>query len=426
MSDWLIILLTMLLSAFFSGMEIAFISSNKLQIELDRKKGKLYGIILSRFVKSPSKFIGALLLGNNVALVLYGTAMTKILAPFIQNYILGDYSSPVLMLVLQTFISTIIILIIAEFLPKILFRINANGILKFFTIPVAFIFYVCFPIIYVFISFAEWLLKVFLNTNVSNQKYVFSAIDLSDYVKELSGSEEEETLNQQEIQMFQNAIEFKNTKVRECLIPRTEIVAHEINDDVSNLRQSFIDSGHSKIIIYQNTIDNIIGYSHSYDLFSKPENISDILREINIFPETTPANDAMKSLLKERKSLAVVVDEFGGTSGIVSVEDLMEEIFGEIKDEYDTESLTEKQISSTEFLFSARLEIDYLNEKYKINLPESDDYETLGGYILYHLENIPIAHEVILADPFKFIVTKASLNRVEEVRLIVMEEKKSL
>lgn len=302
-----------------------------------------------------------------------------------------------------------------------IFRINANGILSFFATPIALLYYLTYPIIYFFTRLAEIIVKLLFKTDVANQEYAFGVIDLSDYVNEISQSKEE-VVNKEEIQMVQNAIDFKNTKVRECLIPRTEIVAHEVNDSLEELRDSFVKSGHSKIIIYEESIDNIIGYTHSYDMFRMPKQIKDILRTIDIFSETTPANTAMKHLLAHQKSLAMVVDEFGGTSGIVSVEDLMEEIFGEIHDEYDVDRMKEEQISPTEFHFAARMEIDYINEHYELELPETDDYETLGGLIIKHLEEIPEEGEVIMINNYKFIITKASENRIEEIKVIKMQD----
>ncbi|MFA8449643.1 MAG: hemolysin family protein [Bacteroidales bacterium] len=420
MSDWTIIIITVIFSAFFSGMEIAFVSSNKLKVELDRNKGRLSGSILSSFVQNPSRFIGALLLGNNVALVVYGLAATRILKPFLLELLPLNLHSEILILVLQTVVSTFFILLFAEFTPKILFRMNSNGVLSFFAVPIALLYYVTYPVIFLFTRVAEILVKWFLKTDVTDQKYAFGVIDLSDYVNELSQNEEE-GINKEEIQMVQNAIEFKSTKVRECLIPRTEIVAHEINDEIEELKQSFMSSGHSKILIYDDTIDNIIGYTHSYDMFRMPKKISEILRTIDIFSETTLANTAMKHLLAHQKSLAVVVDEYGGTSGIVSVEDLMEEIFGEIHDEYDKNHILEKQISKNEFLFSARMEIDRINEQYKIELPVSDDYETLGGLVLTAMGDIPEEGEVLQLEGYKLIITKASDRRIEEVRIICKE-----
>ncbi len=420
MDIWLIIT-TLLLSAFFSGMEIAFISSNKLKIEVDKSKGMFSARILSDFTKTPSKFIGALLLGNNIALVIYGIAMAKLLEPVIINILPLHLSTEFVILIIQTIISTLIILLIAEFIPKALFRIYPNKILNFFAIPVKLFYLIFYPVIYVFIGFSEFVLKKLFRIRFTYEKYNFSPIDLDEYVKEFIPADDSESELNQEIQMFQNAIDFRNVKLRECMIPRTEIIALNENESIEILKQNFIDTGHSKILIYKESIDDIIGYTHSYDMFKNPTSIKSILKSVIIVPETMLANKVLSMMIQQHKSIAVVVDEFGGTSGMITMEDIIEEIFGEIEDEYDVEELIEKQTKNNEYIFSARLEIDYLNEKYKLNLPESDDYETLAGLMLLHYENIPKNGEQIIIGHFIFNILLASQTRIEQIHLKIKE-----
>jgi len=308
-------------------------------------------------------------------------------------------------------------LVTAEFFPKILFRINPNAILKFFALPVWLFYYLFYPLILIYIGFSELLLRKVLRISIPNQSYQFSAIDLEEYVKEYAPGQEQQEELQQEIQMIQNAIEFKNVKLRDCLIPRTEIKAIEINENIEQLRLLFTSTGHSKIMIYKENIDNLIGYVHAYDLFGHPETIAEVVRKVDVFPETLTANKLLSDFISNHKSMAVVVDEFGGTSGIVTMEDIIEEIFGEIEDEYDKEENLEQQISENEYLFSTRLEIDLLNEKYNLNIPVSDEYETLSGFIIHHHESIPSLHERIEIFPYTFTVLKSSENRIEEVKL---------
>ncbi len=413
----MIILVTLLFSAFFSGMEIAFVSSNNLKIELDKSKGLLSGKILSRFNLYPSRFIGALLLGNNVALVIYGIAMADMLGPMVMG-VLPDYlASEIIILLIQTIIATIIILITAEFLPKILFRQNPNAILNFFAIPVFLFFYLFFPVIYIFTGVAGWLLKNVFGIKSLEQSYVFTPIDLNDYIKNFTVESSTDDTVVQEIQMVQNALDFTNVKLRACMVPRTELSALDESASLENLRKIFIETGFSKILIYKESIDNIIGYIHSSDLFKNPKDIKSITRSVIYVPETMLANDVLSMFIRQHKSIAIVVDEFGGTAGVVTMEDIIEEILGEIEDEYDDDGFTEKQISQNEFVLSGRLEIDYLNEKYNFNLPQSDDYETIAGFIIDKHESIPAPKEEILIGKFFFTILQASENRIEQVHL---------
>lgn len=417
MDNWTIIIITLILSGFFSGIEIAYVSSNRLKIELDKSKGIYNARIIASFATKPSKFIGTLLLGNNIALVLYGIAMANILTPWFSKIYIQPFDTEFFILISQTIIATLIILVTAEFLPKILFRIRPNAILNFFAVPIKVIYYILYPFVFLFIGFSEFILRKLFRVVFNTEDYSFSPIDLGDYVKEFTQGDNDDSEISQEIQIFQNAIDFQNIKLRECMSPRTEIIALDENDTVELLRSRFIQTGHSKILIYRENIDNIIGYTHSYDMFKKPATIREILRSIIIVPETMLANKVLSMMLIENKSVAVVVDEFGGTSGMITMEDVIEEIFGEIEDEHDIEDLIEKQIQSDEFLFSGRLEIDYLNEKYNLSIPTSDEYETLAGYILHHYENIPLMNESMKIHNFHFKIVQAEKNRIELVNL---------
>ncbi len=418
MNDWIIIVLTLLFSALFSGLEIAFASSNKLKIELDKNKGLFSAKVLAAFVKNPSRLLGTLLLGNNVSLVIYGFVMAKILESPIHN-IFGSYASEFVVLTTQTVVSTIIILVTAEFIPKILFRINPNKILTFFAIPIKVFYWLLYPFVYSMIVSSDFILKNIFRLKFSTGGYSFSPVDLDNYLKEFSPVDENENEVNQEIQMFQNAIDFRSIKLRECMVPRTELAALEETDPIDDLKKLFTESGFSKILIYKESIDNIIGFVHSSDLFKKPSSIASIERSIPIVHETMLANDVLTMFIKEHKSIALVVDEFGGTSGMVTMEDIIEEIFGEIEDEFDMEDNIEKVINDKEFLFSARLEIDYINEKYKLDLPEGEDYETLGGLIIKIHESIPDVNDHIRQSPFLFIITAATQTHIEQVHLII-------
>ncbi len=413
----LIIIITLILSGFFSGMEIAFVSSNRLMQELDIKRKIIPARILSVFYNNPSRFIGALLLGNNISLVIYGIATAKLLEPIIANLLPPLLSSEYIILLIQTIVSTLLILIVAEFIPKVLFRISPNAILKVFAIPVWIFYYAFYPIILIYIGISEIIIKNIFRVKLINSSYSFSAIDLAEYVKDsLIDNEQGDEINQ-EIQMIQNAIDFKHIKLRECMIPRTSIKALEINKDMSEFRELLIETGHSKIFIFKETIDQIIGYVHVFDLFKNPKSIKDIIHKIGTYPETTTAKELLQNFIKNHKNTAVVLDEFGGTSGIVTMEDLIEEIFGEIQDEHDKNEETEKKLSDNTFVFSASLEIDYLNEKYKFNIPVLDNYETLAGFIIYNHESIPVINQKIIINNYSFTIIKSSGNRLDEVKM---------
>ena len=413
------IIITIVLSAFFSGMEIAFVSSNKLRLEIEKKQNKFRSQILTIYTQNPGQYIVTMLVGNNVALVLYGIFMTIILEPVFRPFIASDTG----MLVIQTIISTLIILVTAEFLPKVIFRINANGLLKFFSIPV-FIFYLLFyPVSKSTIFLSNVILRLFFKVPLSGepQSLVFGKPDLDHLVMEAQGEDDDEEQEDAGIRIFQNALDFSNVKLRECMIPRTELVAMEAGSNTEELIQAFIESGHSKILIFKKSIDNIIGYVNMKDMFGGKKNIKSLVVPLIIAPETMPANKLLQQFVEEQKNIALVVDEFGGTSGIVTIEDILEEIFGEIEDEHDSSEWVEKQISNREFIFSGRLEIDYLNEKYKLDLPKLDDFETLAGLIYYHYESIPKLNHRIILSPFEFKVLKVSEKKIDLVQLRILE-----
>lgn len=414
-----LIVITLLFSAFFSGIEIAFLSSNKLKIELDNKQGAFSAKMLSGFVKHPSRFIGTMLVGNNIALVVYGILMAKLLEPVFYGWGMSNAS----VLLLQTLVSTLVILFAGEFIPKTLFRINSNFILNVFAVPLRIVYYILWLPMYIMVGLSELVLRLFFGVRSGKQEIVFGRVDLSNYVKEITETAEdtEEELDH-EIQIFQNALDFSKVKARDCMVPRTEIAAVELNDELEKLRSRFVNTGYSKMLVYRDSIDNIIGYVNSVEMFNDPDSIKRLIVPVIIIPETITAKEVLELFIKQNKSLAVVVDEFGGTSGIVTIEDIIEEIFGDIEDEHDQEIFLEEKIDENTYNFSARLEIDYLNDKYKLDIPESDEYETLAGYILHHNEHIPDQNSVITIDQFRFKITAATNVRIETVQLHLIEE----
>jgi len=413
----IIIIVSLIFSGFFSGMEIAFVSSNRLLQELDIKRKIIPARILSVFYTNPSRFIGALLLGNNISLVIYGIAIANLVEPVIISLLPVSFSSEYIVLIIQTLFSTLLILVVAEFIPKVLFRISPNAILKIFALPVWIFYYAFYPMILIYLGISEIIIKKIFRVKLVNTSYTFSAIDLEEYVKEsLVDSEKGDELNQ-EIQMIQNVIDFKYVKLRECMVPRTNIKALEINKDISEFRKMLTETGHSKIFIFKESIDQIVGYVHVFDLFSNPTSITDIIRDIDPYPETTNAKELLKDFIENHKSTAVVLDEFGGTAGIVTMEDLIEEIFGEIEDEHDKGTDLEKQLSENTYVFSARMEIDYLNEKYKFNIPVLDDYETIAGFIIHNHGSIPTVNQKIEINQYVFTILKSSGNRLDEIKM---------
>lgn len=409
-----IILVSILLSAFFSGMEIAFVSSNKMHIELEKKKDTLLSRILRKLTQKPSKFITTMLVGNNIALVIYGYFMGDVLMLFFRDLIQNEF----LLLITQTFISTIIILITAEFLPKAVFRIYANESMKLFAVP-AYFFFVLFYLISRFITgISDFFLRILFNVREDQAQLAFTKAELGHYIDEQLETAEDEV--DSEIQIFQNALDFHNVKAREAMIPRTEIIAVEVHDSPKNLKQLFMETGLSKIMVYNNSLDDIIGYAHFFDLFKKPKNIRSILLPIEIVPETMMIHDILNDLILKSKSVAIVLDEYGGTSGLITIEDIIEELFGDIEDEHDSVDLLEEKINEREFKFSTRLEVDYINELYDLKLAENGNYETLGGLIVNHTENIPSTGEIIQIGNYQFTILKESATKIEEVYLKVL------
>ncbi len=411
------IIISLLLSAFFSGMEIAFVAANKLKVEVDRQTGGFSARLLSRFVRSESRFISTMLVGNNIALVVYGISFAALLEPVLFAILPSPVRGDVAVFVFLTIISSAIILVFAEFLPKTLFRINPNRFLGVFALPVTAIYYILYPVIAFTMFLSDFIMKHMMQADVSNTRKVFDAIDMDNFLKEFGQPGEEHHDKQRDIQLFRNAIEFPEVKLRECLIPRTEVVAVSQTESIAAIRRIFSEKGLSKVLVYNGSIDDITGYVHAFDFFSRPEKIEDIIRPVLLAPETMYANKLLKDLIQQRKSLAVVVDEFGGTAGIITIEDIIEEIFGEIDDEYDVEDLIEKQISQGEYVFSARLEIDYLNDKYKLHLPESEEYETLGGLVINQVESIPAKGEEVAVGGYVVKVLQVSEKRVELLKV---------
>lgn len=418
MSDTaIVIILSLLSSAFFAGLEIAFLTSNKLRIELESNQGFIPARILSKFVKEPSKFIATTLVGNNIALVVYGIYMAEVLEPLIDVYFHNHF----VVLALQVLVSTIIVITTAEFLPKALFRSNPNGILNFLAIPFIILYYILFPVVYITIELSESLLSKIFKVNLNHSHVVFSRVDLDTYVRQFTSDKSPTEHYDHEIQIFQNALDFSAVRVRECMIPRTEIVSVAVDESIQTLRGMFVDTHLSKILVYGGETDNIIGYVHSNEMFRHPASIKSILRPIAILPETLPAKDALTQLKHQRKSIAIVVDEFGAISGLLTVEDLMEEIFGDINDEHDVDDNIEKKISDEEYVFSGRLEIDYLNQKYNFKLPIDEGYETLAGLVLHAFESLPLLNEETTVEGYVFKVTGVDANRITEVHVKIVE-----
>ena len=425
--DLLIIVLSLILSAFFSGMEIAYVSSNKIHIEIEKKQGGLLSKLLTKITAKPSKFIATLLIGNNIALVIYGFYMGDVLVDWFASYL--PSSSPIinslfteLSLLTQTIISTLVILVTAEFLPKVFFQIYSNSLLKLFAVP-AYLFYILFSFLSDFVIWiSDVVLKHLFKTKGDEVQLAFTKVELGNYISEQMESVEAHDRIDSEIQIFQNALEFSEVKSREVMVPRTELSAIEIHDSIRNLNDLFTQTGHSKILVYKTTIDDILGYVHSFDLFKDPKNIKSMLRPVEYVPETMLAKDVLNVLIKKRKSLAVVLDEYGGTSGIMTVEDVIEELVGEIEDEHDTFELIEEKINNHTYIFSARIEVDHINETYKFQLPESENYETLGGFIVNHTEEIPVKNEEIKIDQFHFTIKEVSNTKIELVELKILED----
>nr|WP_315145343.1 hemolysin family protein [uncultured Flavobacterium sp.] len=415
-----IIILCLILCAFFSGMEIAFISSNKIYLEIEKKQDNFISTILTKLTEKPSKFIAAMLIGNNIALVVYGFFMGDLLMLWIEN--LGVHLTAFLNLLVQTILSTIIVLVTAEFLPKVFFQIYANSLIKFFALPAYFFYLLFYFISSFFIWISDFVLIKFFKTEGDQIPLYFSKAELGNYITEQMSTVENNDEMDSEIQIFQNALDFSGVKARDIMTPRTELVAVDLFDSIAELKDLFIETGYSKILIFQNSLDDIVGYVHSFDLFKKPKNIKSILIPVEFVPETIYIKDAMNLLTKKRKSVAIVLDEYGGTSGIITIEDIVEELFGEIEDEHDSdEELTEKQVEEGIFVFSTRLDVEYLNQTYKLDIPESDSYGTLGGFIVDYTKEIPQKGDAITIGNYHFMIEEATNKKIEMVKMTIKD-----
>lgn len=407
--------ITLLFSAFFSGIEIAFVSSNKLQLELDKSTGRFPSSIIAYFSKNESDFITTMLVGNNIALVIYGITMTKILTPNLIQHIANDF----ILLFVQTIITTIIVLVTAEFLPKAIFRIYPNQTLKLFSIPIFCFFIILRPVAILMLELSSLILKFVFRQDYKQVKQIFDKKDLDAYLSQISFIEGEQK-NIPEVEMLQNAIDLTDKKIRECMIPRTEIIAVDLNTSIQELRSKFVETKLSKILIFKGNIDKVIGYVHSSDLFKNPDNIKAILLPIAYVPESMFAMELLNQFISNDQGIALVVDEFGGTSGMLTIEDVTEEIVGEIVDEHDQQEFIGIKISETSFKFSARLDVEAVNKKYHLFLPESDDYETIAGLILHYTEAIPKQDDIVVVNEFRFTATNVTQNGIQEVFLEVV------
>jgi len=408
-------------------MEIAYVSSNKIHIEIEKKQDGILAKALTKITTKPSKFITTMLIGNNIALVIYGFFMGDLLVNWFQSmlptsYPFLDYLFTDLSLLSQTIISTFVILITAEFLPKVFFQIYSNTLIKALAVP-AYVFYVLFTFISDFVIWiSDFVLKVFFKTEGDQIQLAFTKVELGNYISEQMESVKEQDDVDTEIQIFQNALEFSEVKAREVMIPRTEIIAVEISDSVKSLNALFTETGRTKILVYKDTVDDILGYVHSFELFKKTKTIKSMLTLVEFVPETVLIKDVLNVLTKKRRSIAVVLDEYGGTSGIMTVEDIVEELFGEIEDEHDSVDLIEETLEKDTYKFSARLEVDYINETYKINLPDSENYETLGGLIVNHTEEIPDQNDIVKIENFQFTILEVSNTKIDMVEIKVLHE----
>lgn len=422
MNHWIIVVITLIFSALCSGLEIAFNSINRLQLEVELTKNSFSAKLIRLFFKNQSRFITSLLLGNNIALIVYGMSMSQLLLPVAQWMLPASLENDFIILLVQTVLATLLVLLVGEFLPKMLFRINPNAILSFFALPTFVCYCLLYPLILIYTGVSEFIIRYVLRLKVDRQEYKFSTVDLNDYIAEYADPEEADEDMQQEIQLFQNVMEFRSVKLRECMGPRNEIESVKLTDSIDVVKARFEETKHSKLIVIGESIDDIVGYIHLNDVVRviaehREATLNDLVRTIDFFPETYTADRLLKHFIQKRQGVAAVVDEFGGTAGIVTMEDVVEEIFGEIDDEYDVEDEVEKTVDDNTFVFSARLEIDYLNDNYKLDLPVSDDYETLAGMILHYCESIPEVGEVLEIGNYKVKILKASHMKLDEVEL---------
>lgn len=409
-----IIILSLLFSFFFSGLEIAYVSANKFQMYVESRRISLTGRLFSRITNSPVRFLATILLGNTLALVLFGVFASAVLESFLRQFHFSNFE----ILAIQSIVTTFIILVIADFIPKNLFRADPNSILKFYTLPCIMAYYILLPFTLAILASVNFIMKRVFRVTLVRYKSTFSKTDLFSYIEEHTNTTHEAPGGMEhEVTMFRNALSFPDVKVRDCMIPRMDIAAVEISMGFEKLKEIFERTELSRIAIYRDSIDNIIGYVHFHAMFKKVTDIQHLLIPAPLVPESMPAKDALRILMQQHKSLSVVVDEFGMTSGIITTEDILEEIFGEIADEHDREDLAEKQISGNEYIFSARLKIDDINSKYGLDIPTSPDYLTLGGYILSHTGSIPLARETIVMDGFSFKILSSTPTRIEQVYL---------
>ncbi len=410
-----LILISLLLSAFFSGVEIAFVSSSKIRLEIDKKTNNVIGSILGMFYRNQEQFISTMLVGNNISLVVYGIGMAQILEPGL-SYL---YNNEAFIVIGQTVISTLIILFTAEFLPKTIFRISPNFLLRFFAVPLFAIYIILYPVSKISSLISKGVLRILgIKMNNAEENTGVSKVDLDFFIRQRLDKVPDNTEVETEVKIFQNALDFSNVKVRDCMVPRAEVVALDIETtNKQELINQFIETGRSKILMYKEQIDNVLGYIHSSEMFRHPENWQESVIPVSIVPETMPAQKLMKDLMHGKKSMAVVVDEFGGTAGIVTLEDIVEEIFGDIEDEHDTKHYIARRISENEYLLSGRLEIEKVNDLFSLDIPEHDEYMTIAGYILYYYQTIPNVGESIQIDDYTFKILKITTNRIDLVRM---------
>ena len=428
MDSWIVVTVTLFFSALCSGLEIAFNSINRLQLEVELTKNTFSAKLIGLFFKSQSRFITSLLLGNNIALIIYGMSMSQLLdAPVVHWLQAISLSNDFMVLLVKTILSTLLVLLVGEFLPKMLFRINPNAILSFFAFPTFLCYCLLYPLILIYTGISEFIIRYMLRLKVDSEEYKFSTVDLNDFIAEYADTPEADEDMQQEIQLFQNVMEFRSVKLRECMGPRNEIESVKLTDDIETVKARFEETKHSKLIVIGESIDDIVGYVHLNDVvrvMAEHRNVTmkDLVRRIDFFPETYTADRLLKHFIQKRQGVAAVVDEFGGTAGIVTMEDVVEEIFGEIDDEYDVEDEVEKMVDDNTFVFSARLEIDYLNDTYKLDLPVSDDYETLAGMVLHYCESIPEQGEELTIGKYRVKILKASHMKLDEVELKIIDK----
>jgi len=419
MNEISIIITTLIASAFFSGMEIAFVSSDKLRLELDKNRNRLNAKLINVFNRHPGQYISTMLVGNNIALVVYSLAFAKL----IESFLVGISIDESILLLVQTTFSTIIILFIAEFLPKAVFRLNPNLALNLLSFPVALFYVLFYPLTKFVIIISRGILKLIFKVNIQarQEQRVFGKIDLNNLVGEgqkRQGENQKDIDN--EIKLFRKALDFSKVRIRDCMIPRPDMEVLEVTAEIDLLRQKFVETGYSKILIYKDDVDNIIGYVHSSDLFHNPKTIESCLRKVYFVPETMEANKLLSKLLREHKSTAIVVDEFGGTAGMITTEDILEEIFGEIEDEHDTQDTIEKVIGENHFLFSGRTTIESINDKYNLHLEINDNYETLAGYILYHYSSFPKSNTIIYVEKYEFKILRSSKTKIDLIEMKII------